>query len=352
MIFAVIGAMMGSFACCQVRRIWRKERGLKGLGKWSVCEKCGKRLKVRENIPVISWLVQRGKCTKCGARIGVSEFLSEIGLMGIFGALGYVFWRDFWVSSATRAAILGGGAVLSGGVLSGESAVLSGGNAVLGHSGGLGGALGAEWASIAVWILLLVAVVLMWMITIYDAKWGKMPTKLLVSSVICAILIRFLAILSNLGGFAGLSAGVAGSGGLWNYLQGSGLWAGLRSDLWSLAGAMVILPGLYLVLYLVSRGKLVGDGDWLLALAIALIFGNWWLAFFVLFLSNTMASVVGVATIIRDRKKAANGKKGVEEIKTFGKEMTLKIPFGPYLVLATVAVMIFAPLIQSLLVGF
>ena len=281
----IIGAMMGSFACCQVRRMRRKEEGSPKLGKWSVCEKCGKRLKKRENIPVVSWLVQKGKCTKCGARIGMSEILSEVGLAAIFGILGYIFCQDFWQTTLSK--------------------VLFGGDAMT----------IVVWLKLAAWGLMAVAVVLMWMVTIYDAKWGEMPAKLLWAVVGLALAIRILMIFI--------------SGVEW----------------FSLLGAVAILPGLYLVLYLISPGKLVGDGDWVLALAVALILGDWRLAFFALFLSNAMASVVAVAIVVRDKRKAKKGKSG----PTLGKEMTLRIPFGPYLVLALIVVLLFAPQLQGLI---
>ena len=322
---AIIGAMMGSFACCQVRRMRRKEKGEKPLGKWSVCEKCGKRLKKRENIPVISWLVQRGKCTKCGARIGVSEILSEVGLAAIFGVLGYVFYRDFWQGSALNKIILGG-----------EGSVSLN-----------------EWLGVAIWILIAVAVVLMWMITIYDAKWGEMPTKLLVATIIVAVIVRLLMIASS-----GVIEVVVHDG--FGAIGASGLGETLRADLLNLAGALAVLPGLYLVLYICSRGKLVGDGDWLLALAIALLLGNWWLAFFELFFSNALASIAGIGAILKDRKKAC----GVEDKKKeqtreekidrkaerFSREMSIKIPFGPYLVVAFVVVMALAPILMRVMI--
>ncbi len=286
MLGAIIGAMLGSFACCQVRRMRRKEKGLKPLGKWSVCEKCGKRLGKKENIPIVSWLVQRGKCKKCGAKIGVTEILSEVGLAAVFGVLGYVFYRDIWH-----------GTMFGNRVFAGEFST-------------------NEWFIIASWILFVILMVVMWMITIYDAKWGKMPTKLLVFAVLLAAVIRLIAI---------------ASGGM----------SDLTSALLNLLAAVAILPGLYLLLYLISRGKLVGDGDWILALAVALLLGDWWLAFFEVFLSNAIASVVAMLMIIRDRKKSKK--------ESFGKEFTIKIPFGPYLVIAYVIIAAFSPIILGML---
>ena len=37
----------------------------------SRCRQCGHQIRWYENIPVLSWLVLRGKCSKCGAAIGL-----------------------------------------------------------------------------------------------------------------------------------------------------------------------------------------------------------------------------------------------------------------------------------------
>ena len=44
----------------------------------SSCPKCGHRITALENIPVISWLVLRGRCSGCGTRIGARYPLVEL----------------------------------------------------------------------------------------------------------------------------------------------------------------------------------------------------------------------------------------------------------------------------------
>jgi leader peptidase (prepilin peptidase) / N-methyltransferase len=55
----------------------------------SRCPSCGHRIRFYENIPVISWLVLRGKCSACGARISARYPLVELGTAALFGALGW-----------------------------------------------------------------------------------------------------------------------------------------------------------------------------------------------------------------------------------------------------------------------
>ena len=270
----VLGATLGSFACCQVRRMRRKEKGEKKLGKWSVCEHCGHELAWYENIPIISWFALRGKCKKCKQKIGAMELTSEIGLAIIFVVLALVFARmTDWLAAVTLEALI-------------ASAFFT------------------------------VIMTLMWMIASYDMKWGKMPTVLLIATVMLALGMRIWALITS---------GPA-----------------LQADLLNLVGALLVLPALYFALYFFSKEKLVGGGDWILALAIALILGDWWLAFFVLFISNALASIVAVFLIIKDRK--------VHKKAKMSKEMTMKIPFGPYLVLALVIVIALEPWISRMLV--
>jgi leader peptidase (prepilin peptidase)/N-methyltransferase len=87
-----------------------------------------------------------------------------------------------------------------------------------------------------------------------------------------------------------------------------------------LLASLLVLPGLYLLLNLVSRGRWVGSGDYWLALTVALVVPSGWLALLVLFLSNSLGCVVyALHTVIYQRKLA-------------------KLPFGPLLIVAGLVV--------------
>ena len=55
---------------------WKKGR--------SVCDACGHTLSPRDLIPVISWILNRGKCRRCGAKIPRICILSEVLLGSYF----------------------------------------------------------------------------------------------------------------------------------------------------------------------------------------------------------------------------------------------------------------------------
>jgi prepilin signal peptidase PulO-like enzyme (type II secretory pathway) len=78
-ILTVLGAGLGSFACCQVWRIRKNDKS-----KWSHCLSCGYRLRWYDNIPILSWLMMGGKCRKCHKKIGAMEILAEVGMAAVF----------------------------------------------------------------------------------------------------------------------------------------------------------------------------------------------------------------------------------------------------------------------------
>ena len=84
----VIGAMMGSFACCQAWRIKKHDHS-----KRSHCMKCKYKLRWYDNIPVLSWILLDGKCRKCKTPIGYAEILAEVWL-GVVFVLTYCLWPN------------------------------------------------------------------------------------------------------------------------------------------------------------------------------------------------------------------------------------------------------------------
>jgi len=65
-ILAVLGLCVGSF--CNVL-IFRLPKGEEFVKTPSHCMTCGHKLAWYENIPLVSWLIQKGKCRGCGEKI-------------------------------------------------------------------------------------------------------------------------------------------------------------------------------------------------------------------------------------------------------------------------------------------
>lgn len=73
---AVLGLLIGSFLNVVV---WRVPRGESVVAPPSACPRCGRRIAARDNVPVLSWLLLRGRCRWCGEPIAVRYPLVEGG---------------------------------------------------------------------------------------------------------------------------------------------------------------------------------------------------------------------------------------------------------------------------------
>jgi leader peptidase (prepilin peptidase)/N-methyltransferase len=80
---AVVGAVLGSFLNVV---LWRVPRGESVVRPPSHCPACGTELAPRELVPVLSWVVQRGRCRTCGVHISARYPLVELG-GAVVGAL-------------------------------------------------------------------------------------------------------------------------------------------------------------------------------------------------------------------------------------------------------------------------
>lgn len=82
----ILGLVFGSFLNVLILRYNTGEPVIKGSSK---CFACGKKLKWRELIPVLSFIIQKGRCRNCGVKISLEYFIVEIitGFVFIFAYL-------------------------------------------------------------------------------------------------------------------------------------------------------------------------------------------------------------------------------------------------------------------------
>lgn len=73
--FAIFGAIWGSFANVVIYRL-PKEESVVSPG--SRCQKCLKPVSWYDNIPIVSWLILRGRCRHCGEKFSVRYMLVEL----------------------------------------------------------------------------------------------------------------------------------------------------------------------------------------------------------------------------------------------------------------------------------
>ena len=69
------GLAVGSFMTVAV---WRMPRGESVATPRSRCPSCGTEISPRDNVPVVSWLLLRGRCRACGAPISSEYPLTEL----------------------------------------------------------------------------------------------------------------------------------------------------------------------------------------------------------------------------------------------------------------------------------
>ena len=266
-ILAVVGAIFGSFAGAQVWRLRARQlvedkaagekvdakelkrlkplTGKRGRADRSIDLETGTQLAWYDMIPVVSWLMLRGKSRYSGKPIGRMEILLEVG-MALFFVVSFVLWP-----------------------------------------------LGVEtWQGIALLALWLAAGVGLAILFAYDARWFLLPDKVMWPVVVLG------AVSVMIGGTLAIDISAYAA---------------------SVGGSLLILCGLYLLLYVVSRGKWIGFGDVKLGLALALLLADWQLALLGLFLAN----LIGTALVLPGM---ATGKI----------DRGTHVPFGPLLIVGAV----------------
>jgi leader peptidase (prepilin peptidase)/N-methyltransferase len=72
----ILGAIIGSFLAAILIR-WPQGRSI-SRGR-SHCDRCGRRLGIAELIPLLSWILLRGRCRHCGASIDRRHLAIELG---------------------------------------------------------------------------------------------------------------------------------------------------------------------------------------------------------------------------------------------------------------------------------
>ncbi|WP_067496507.1 A24 family peptidase [Actinoplanes sp. TFC3] len=87
-IVGLLGLAVGSFLNVVIHRV---PRGESLVRPGSHCPNCGNEVRNRHNIPVLGWLLLRGKCADCQAPIGARYPLVEAGTAALFVAVAAKF---------------------------------------------------------------------------------------------------------------------------------------------------------------------------------------------------------------------------------------------------------------------
>lgn len=192
LIVAILGLILGSFVNAVV---WRLHSGESISSGRSMCPRCKHRLGAMDLIPVVSWLMLRGKCRYCKQPYGIHYVLVELLTAGLF-------------------------------VLSGLSLTT------------LGPVVFGVWLAILVLLL---------MLALYDAQWYLLPNKLMHPALVLGA-IYFILCFEPTTGFVQLIVALliaAAFYGLWWASKGL-LMGGADSKLVLLMG-LILKPELLLI---------------------------------------------------------------------------------------------------------
>jgi len=85
---ALLGLLVGSFLNVVV---WRVPRGESVVAPPSHCPACGHAVRPRDNVPVVSWLILRGRCRDCDAAISSRYPLVELAAGLLFAVVALRF---------------------------------------------------------------------------------------------------------------------------------------------------------------------------------------------------------------------------------------------------------------------
>ncbi|SRR6266496_3250684 len=151
------------------------------------------------------------------------------------------------------------------------------------------------WVSFALWLVYLVGLVAL---LVYDLRWMILP-NVIIFPLICAAVVESI-----------VRYGLQVEAGPLDYLQ-------------SVAMGILVLGGLYWVLYTFSRGKWVGYGDVKLGIFMGIALG-FQRSLLGLFLANIIGFIAVLPGVLTGRLKR-----------------TSRVPFGPFLIVAFIISFLF-----------
>ncbi|MEK7212048.1 MAG: prepilin peptidase [Patescibacteria group bacterium] len=215
----------------------------------SHCPHCGKKLRWFELIPVLSFVVQNGRCRSCRARLSLQYPVVEIVSGLILVAVPYYLQANrLWIFSSAPASVINTLAVL--------------------------------W--VAAFLILL-------LISLIDFRLKLIPDELNIALGVLGLAAVWIAAPQF-----GQSTG--------SFLRGYGMLFGLKSGIWLNHIAAALIGALFLIfLILITRGRGMGLGDVKLTLALGLLFG-WPDIVLLLALSFVLGSVAGLFEMYKRRK--------------------------------------------------
>ncbi|OHA12906.1 MAG: hypothetical protein A2909_02135 [Candidatus Tagabacteria bacterium RIFCSPLOWO2_01_FULL_39_11] len=239
----ILGAIMGSFLNVV---IFRFNTGESIVKTGSRCFSCGKKLKWFELIPILSFLIQKGRCGGCKSKISWQYPIVEL-------ITGVIFLLVFLKITGYRLPVTGY----------------------------------YPFNNLPTIIYFWIIFSLLMVISVYDFHHKIIPNKIV-------YLLIFFSLFSSLFDVLGFGLGIWGLFGAWDF--------GFEIPKFALS----FLTGLFLfaffaLLWLVSRGRWIGFGDAKLAFATGLFLG-WPRGLFAVISSFWIGGAIGILLLIFSKK--------------------------------------------------
>lgn len=295
-----IGSFLNSF-------LYRYETHQKFTGR-SFCPNCKNQIAWYDNLPLLSYLILRGKCRHCKKPISwqypTVELITAVlfVLIGLFTNQGRII--NAWLNVTPTPSLVIPTAV----------------------EGSLKGFLGFARndilliLNILIFITILLIASCLLLIAIHDAKTKEIPNGFNLLFILSSIVYSTLSL--------GPGSSVQGPGFLSSFLP------------YFLAGAVAFLFFYSLVYF--SKETWMGGGDAKLALGMGILLGpaNTFLA---ILIASWTGAAYGVGKLITQNKKQLTKTKGLSQLSNVNRQLLAKhqVPFGPFLVLGTLISFLF-----------
>lgn len=222
------------------------------------------------------WLKGRSQCEACGHKLTAADLIPVLSWVHLKGRCRYCKKRLSWQYPLIE---LGLAAVFAGSYLLWPGGVEGTGDVVL----------------LATWLISCVGLLAL---LIYDFYWMLLPSILLYTTAAAAITGRLIYII----GF--------------EPDKGEAILAWIAS--------MVVASGIFGFIYIISKGRWIGDGDISLGIITGTLLADPGKSFLMIFLASVLGCLVALPAIARGKKS-----------------LSAKLPFGPFLIIATVLTMLF-----------
>ena len=227
--FSLMGLFLGSFSNVLVYRLSEHKSLFKPSR--SFCPTCGNEIKWYDNIPLISYIVLRGKCRNCKEKISIRYPLIElIGLLIGIGCFLFNYWNPIAIDNIQ---------------------------------------FGFTFIFNYKTIIYFFMCILLLNIALVDFKTFEIPFELSIPFILCCV---------------GLFIGEAVNNPTWDYLQ---------YYVYGFVGPLGFFGLIYLLPYLIKKVEVIGLGDVILYVFIGLAFNVWYILV-IIAVSSLICSIVGI----------------------------------------------------------